>query len=113
MSKYAVIVISPLNPGVYFVPDYEREWYTALSDAALALNEQDKPRAVALLWRDAEKHMAAYVRGAEGHVGGDKWLDVARKRLEALGKRREEADKRAGVTPPHEPHEPHEIDVVF
>lgn len=97
MSKYAVLVISPLNPSVYFVPDYEREWYSALSDAALALNEQDKPSAVALMWRDAVKHMQAYVAGAEQHAGGDKWLDVARKRVEMLRQRRDEADKKAGV----------------
>jgi tetratricopeptide (TPR) repeat protein len=101
MSKYAVLVISPLYPGVYFVPRYERDWYTALADAGLALNEQDKPSAVALLWTDAEKHMRAYVNGAAAH-GDDKWLDLARTRLETYGKRREDAQKRAGLPVTHD-----------
>ena len=41
--------------------------------------------------------MMEYVSHATLH-GGDKWLDLAKKRLDAIRKRRIEADARAGVT---------------
>jgi tetratricopeptide (TPR) repeat protein len=79
---------------VYFVPDYERSWYLALGREALAL-EATKPREAAEHWTWAET--MTYVSKATVH-GGDKWLDIARKRLDEIRKHRLAADKRAGIT---------------
>lgn len=98
MTKVAILVISPINTAVYFVPDYERSWYLALGRAALAL-DADTPRHAAQQWRIAETAMMDYVSGATRH-GNDRWLPLARRRLDEIRKRRAEADKRAGPPPP-------------
>jgi len=38
-----------------------------------------------------------YINAATVH-GGDKWLDLAKKRLDSIRKHRADADKRAGIT---------------
>ena len=81
---------------VYFVPSYERAWYLALGRQALALDAAS-PKEAAEHWKRAETEMMDYVSQATLH-GGDKWLDIARKRLDTIRKHRLEADKRAGIT---------------
>lgn len=92
-TQVALLMIKPINTTVYFVPPYERSWYLALGEAATAL-ESTKPREIADHWRAAETEMTSYVNEATLH-GGDKWLDLARRRLDEIRKRRAEADKRA------------------
>jgi hypothetical protein len=84
------------NDSVYFVPTYERAWYMALGRQALAIDAQSA-REAADHWKLAETEMMNYVSEASLH-GGDKWLDLAKKRLDTIRRRRGEADKRAGVT---------------
>ncbi len=78
--------IAKENKSVYFVPDYERDWYLALGYEALAVegggSQPTKP-----YWRDAEAHMMSYVVGAT-QATNDKWLDLGRQRLDELRKRR-------------------------
>jgi hypothetical protein len=88
--------VSKDNHGVYFVPDYERSWYLALGRQALA-TEAASPREAADQWKWAETEMMTYVSEATLHTG-DKWLDLAKKRLDSIRKHRLEADKRAGLT---------------
>jgi tetratricopeptide (TPR) repeat protein len=89
--------VSEENDSVYFVPKYERSWYLALGREALAL-DGDKPREIAENWKRAETEMMTYMSAAAQH-GGDKWVDLARKRLDDIRKHRVEADKRAGASP--------------
>jgi tetratricopeptide (TPR) repeat protein len=89
--------VSEENDTVYFVPKYERNWYMALGREALAL-DGDKPREIAENWKRAETEMMTYMTSAAQH-GGDKWVDLAKKRLDEIRKHRLEADKRAGVSP--------------
>ncbi len=101
MSKAAVLVLLPINTLVYFVPAYERDWYLALAEAALAL-DATKPRTVAEHWKKSETYMMDYVISAT-RAPNDKWLELARKRLDEIRKRRAEAEKRPGaLTPPTE-----------
>ncbi len=100
MTKAAILVISPINTTVYFVPDYEREWYLALGHAALAL-DADGPRTAADQWRASEAAMTTYVNEATRH-GNDRWLALARQRLDEIRKRRVAADKNA---PPPAPED--------
>lgn len=88
--------VSEENESVYFVPTYERDWYLALGREALAVDSTSAKDA-ADHWKWAETEMMSYVSKATIH-GGDKWLDLAQKRLDTIRKRRLEADKRAGVT---------------
>ena len=85
------------NDSVYFVPAYERSWYMALGREALAL-DASSPKEAADHWKWAETEMMTYVSQATIH-GADKWLDLAKKRLDTIRKRRAEADKKAGVMP--------------
>jgi tetratricopeptide (TPR) repeat protein len=90
--------ISEENTQVYFVPDYEREWYLALGYQALALDAgKQQDRATNL--RDAETYMMSYVSHATLH-GSDKWLELGKKRLDTIRRRRAEAQARAGVSRP-------------
>ena len=83
--------ISVFNANVYFVPEYEREWYLGLGEAALALDETTASAAANDL-QNAEEHMKAYVERAKPD---DRWLDLAKKRLADVHARRADADKRA------------------
>lgn len=98
MSKAAVLYLQPLNPAVYFVPAYERSWYLALAEAGLAL-DATQARAVAHHWKSSETYMMSYVSGATTNAS-DKWLELARKRLDEIRKRRAEAEKRPGALAP-------------
>lgn len=88
--------VSEQNDSVYFVPSYERSWYLALGREALAL-DASSPKEAADHWKWAETEMMTYVSQATIHTG-DKWLDLAKKRLDTIRKHRLEADTRAGIT---------------
>jgi tetratricopeptide (TPR) repeat protein len=81
---------------VFFVPDYERDWYLGLGRAEHAKQELD-PRKAALLWKRTEEKWADYILRADPK---DRWLPLAKAHLSATQKRRAVADKRAGVRRP-------------
>ena len=88
--------VSVFNSEVYFVPDYERDWYLGLGEAALALDEATASAAATDL-SNAEAHYKAYVDSAHP---GDRWLDLGKKRMTELHSRRTEAEKRARTERP-------------
>jgi tetratricopeptide (TPR) repeat protein len=76
---------------VFFVPDYERDWYLGLGRAEHAKQEPD-PRKAALLWKRTEEKWADYVSRADPK---DRWLPLAKAHLAATQKRRAAAERRA------------------
>ncbi|HEY4016127.1 MAG TPA: tetratricopeptide repeat protein [Polyangiaceae bacterium] len=83
---------------VFFVPEWEREWYLALGDAAAARDEKD-PRAGAGLWEDAERHWGVYAdRAAAAHEA--RWLAIARARRDHAHVERGRAASLASRLPP-------------
>jgi len=52
------------DTDVFFIPDWERAWYLALSTAAAARAAED-PHEAAHLWGEAEGHWALYVSRSE------------------------------------------------
>jgi tetratricopeptide (TPR) repeat protein len=85
--------------SVFFVPDWEREWYLALGYAAAARDERDV-RAIAALWAAAEEHWGVYVTRATAVRTDDRWLAIARLRLDHAHAERNNAEKRAATLPP-------------
>jgi tetratricopeptide (TPR) repeat protein len=83
------------DPNVFFVPEWEREWYLALVAGAAAREAKDARRA-AFLWRSAEDHWDRYVDRASAAGGKDAWLAIAKLRLERTHTERVAADARAG-----------------
>jgi tetratricopeptide (TPR) repeat protein len=86
------------HQNVFFVPDWEREWYLALGTAAAARAEQDA-RAAADLWASAEEHWGTYVARA-ATTRDDRWLAVARLRHDRAHAERVHAEQRAAKSPP-------------
>jgi tetratricopeptide (TPR) repeat protein len=84
--------------SVFFVPDWEREWYLALGSAAAARGEQDARAAVAL-WTAAEDHWATYATQAAA-TRDDRWLAIARVRRDRAHSERTKAEARAAKLPP-------------
>jgi tetratricopeptide (TPR) repeat protein len=84
---------------VYFVPDWEREWYLALG-TAVAGRAATNARASAALWSQCEAHWKEYVRHAETATPPDRWLAIARVRLEHAHDERLAAERRAAKLPP-------------
>lgn len=89
------------DDDVFFVPEWEREWYLALGDSASADAAAD-PRDAARLWSDAEQHWDAYVTHSAAAGTGDRWLAMARARLEHARRARASAQKRAAKLVPRE-----------
>lgn len=85
------------STNVFFVPAYEVSWYEGLAAAADARTTRSADDA-ALLLRSAERSFAAYVRAAE-RAGGDRWLALARVRLEAIRRELAEAERRSQRSP--------------
>ncbi|MDP9000251.1 MAG: tetratricopeptide repeat protein [Myxococcota bacterium] len=79
--------------NVFFVPDWEREWYLALGYAAAARGEQE-PHQAALLWGAAENHWETYAARAAASPGEDRWLPIARIRRDHARLERTNAEKR-------------------
>jgi tetratricopeptide (TPR) repeat protein len=86
------------DPAVFFVPEWEREWYLALASSAKARGAQDA-RAAASAWADAERHWDTYVARASAAGGRDRWLAIARIRRERVHRERLEAEKKAARQP--------------
>jgi tetratricopeptide (TPR) repeat protein len=84
--------------NVFFVPDWDREWYLALGDAATAQRATD-PREAASLWASAETHWSTYVDRATSAGVRDPWLTVARLRRDRAQRARAESAARAARLP--------------
>jgi tetratricopeptide (TPR) repeat protein len=82
-----------LNPSVFFSPERERNWYVALGFTEYAKDAED-PRGAAIWWQRAEGCWHEYVDDAIAHGGGDRWLDLARARLERAHAQRTIAERR-------------------
>jgi tetratricopeptide (TPR) repeat protein len=65
--------------NVFFVPEWDREWYFALGEAAAARQTSD-PRAAAAEWASAEHHLDEYVSRATSAGARDPWLAIAQLR---------------------------------
>ncbi len=90
------------DPAVFFVPEWQREWYLALASAAAARGAHD-PRDAAILWADAEAHWDTYVAGSSAGRSGDPWLAVARVRRDQTHAERLAVEKRAAKLPRRPP----------
>jgi tetratricopeptide (TPR) repeat protein len=89
--------------NVFFVPEWDREWYLALGEAAAA-RQATEPREAAREWASAEAHWDAYVGRAARAGGRDPWLAIARLRRERARAAVAEAAARAtkaGAAPGH------------
>jgi tetratricopeptide (TPR) repeat protein len=82
--------------GVFFYPEYERDWYEALGAIARA-RDASTAREAAVCWAEAEAKFAGYVRGAE--TTKDRWLPIAKARLASVRAERQKAEKRAAKEP--------------
>jgi tetratricopeptide (TPR) repeat protein len=87
--------------SVFFVPDWERQWYLALGFAAAARDERDAVAAVKL-WSAAEAHWDTYVTRAMASGNDDRWLVIARVRRDRARADRGNAEKRAAKLPSRE-----------
>jgi tetratricopeptide (TPR) repeat protein len=84
--------------AVFFVPDWERQWYLALGYAAAAGDESDA-HAAAMLWAAAEEHWGAYLAKAGAPGADDRWLGIARVRRDRVHAERLRAERRAAKMP--------------
>jgi tetratricopeptide (TPR) repeat protein len=82
-----------LDPNVYFVPARERDWYVALGFIEYAKQAEDS-RGAAIWWARAEGCWREYVQDAKEHGGKDRWLELARTRLERAHAQRLAAERR-------------------
>ncbi len=95
---------------VFFVPEWEREWYLALGYAADAAGVADAGNArergdaqlAATRWAAAEEHWATYVLRAESAGGEERWLAIARVRRDRAHAERLAAEHRAGKRAPQQ-----------
>ncbi len=83
---------------VFFVPDWEREWYLALGEASSAEGAAD-PRDEARDWANAEAHWDVYIMRASEAGAHDRWLAIARSRRERVHAARLRAEQRAAKLP--------------
>jgi tetratricopeptide (TPR) repeat protein len=84
--------------SVFFVPEWERDWYLAL-EATVEAREASDPHDAADFWKTAEQDREAYVAGASTATTPDPWLSVARRRLDEARVQESAARKRAGGAP--------------
>jgi tetratricopeptide (TPR) repeat protein len=82
-----------LNPSVFFSPERERNWYVALGFTEYAKDAEDA-RGAAMWWQRAEGCWREYVADATAHGGKDRWIDLARARLERAHAQRVAAERR-------------------
>jgi len=83
--------------NVFFVPDWEREWYLALGETAAAVAAND-PRDEARSWAAAQQHWEVYLAHSAASGELDRWASLARSRLGRTRAARQDADKRAAKT---------------
>ncbi|MCL2448777.1 MAG: tetratricopeptide repeat protein [Polyangiaceae bacterium] len=79
---------------VFFVPEWDREWYLALGETASARLATD-PRDAARFWASAQAHWDSYVTRATQAGSRDPWLAIARLRREHAHAAAAEAGARA------------------
>jgi tetratricopeptide (TPR) repeat protein len=105
------------DPGIFFVPLYEREWYLALGATARTHVPGTEARDVAGAWARAAQHWDKYVAGVEmdllkkGDAPGrellERWHALAKSHLERAKAERAAAEKRIPRTKkPAEPAAP-------
>jgi tetratricopeptide (TPR) repeat protein len=94
------------STNVFFVPAYEVEWYEGLGALALGRTASNASEA-ARLFGAAERSFARYVRAAE--PAHDRWVEIARVRLQMAKNEREKAERRSGKEP--KPREPEGEDI--
>jgi tetratricopeptide (TPR) repeat protein len=85
--------------NVFFVPEWEREWYLALGYAASARAEKDA-RLAGQLWAQAEAHWGTYAAHAEAAGADSRWLAISRLRRDRARAERSFAEQRAAKVPP-------------
>lgn len=68
------------DPGVFFVPAWEREWYLGLL-ATVEAREAKDPRDAVGFWADAEQSWSTYVDKCAADGTQDTFLRIARVRL--------------------------------
>ena len=83
------------DPVVFFVPEYERDWYLGLAEAVHA-REATSARAAAAAWARAEQHWDHYVTSADA---ADRFVALARQHLARTHAQRVAADARAAKEP--------------
>jgi tetratricopeptide (TPR) repeat protein len=80
------------SKNVFFVPDYEIHWYEGLGEVARA-KAAPTARDAVLFWARAEHSFSQYVEG--GEKKNDRWLPIAKARLEQAKRERLRAEKAA------------------
>ena len=80
--------------NVFFSPQRERAWYVALGYAEYAREATD-PRAAAFFWHRSEGCWHQYVDDVSAHAAHDRWVALARARLEKAHASRVAAERRA------------------
>jgi tetratricopeptide (TPR) repeat protein len=78
---------------VFFVPEWEREWYIALGAASLGQEATDAATAWKA-WSEAERAWDAYVTRSESSGERDRWLAIARLRRDHARAERVVAEKK-------------------
>ncbi len=94
-----LLMISPQNPGVFFVPAYERSYYLGLGELALTV-DSDTTRAKVQHAERAERRFSEYVKAA---TSDDRWLRRAKEHLEFARKRQKELGKGLAREPDEDP----------
>jgi tetratricopeptide (TPR) repeat protein len=84
---------------VFFAPAWERDWYIALGNAAEAHAAKD-PRDAVKYWALAVQHWTTYVNESAHTKPDDRWLTLARTRLDYARTEHDAAAKRAAKLPP-------------
>jgi hypothetical protein len=90
---------------VFFVPAWERDWYIALGKAAEGHAAKD-PRDAVKSWALAVQHWTTYVNESTHSKPDDRWLPLARARLEYARAEHDAAEKRAAKLPPRPERDP-------
>jgi tetratricopeptide (TPR) repeat protein len=94
---------------VFFVPDWERDWYLALGEAAVAADASD-PRLATKGWAEAERHWNTYLARATEQVRDAdtkadrrsvtaRWAAIAKLRRDHAHRAGLAAEKRAAALP--------------
>jgi tetratricopeptide (TPR) repeat protein len=88
-----MVMIRTNRDNVFFAPERERDWYVALGRIEQAKQAGD-PRSAALFWHQAEGCWRDYLDDVKLHAEADRWVDLARARLERAHAQRVAAERR-------------------
>ena len=91
-----MLLIRSTRGQVFFSPERERDWYVALGFTEYAKQAPDA-RTAATFWRRAEGCWREYIDDVRAHTAADRWLDLARIRLERAHAQRLATEKRIGA----------------